>query len=405
VPQIAAGGDSGAARGTFRAPRASKRVARTKNRVAYSAALSIQGEAEVANARSAAEELALAEQCDAGGAHDDAIDALARATQLGDVEATTRLGKRLIVGKDAPLLPTDGAGLLIDAVNRGGAEAAARLAVLAAVGVYVEPGLGHALQLAALAAQRGWRPARSQLLALTPDRDLASVAERAPPPESYWQRLAGSIDLGVWTSAAAGKTLSESPLIRVFDAFIPEPACRWLIAAAGHLLKRALVYDAVGGRDYASNTRTNSWAQFDLMGCDLLHVLVQLRMQAACGLPLRNMEATSILHYARGQEITNHFDFVDPGLPNYDQEIERNGQRVLTFLVYLNDDYAAGETEFPALGLIHKGRRGEGLFFVNALENNKPDLRTVHAGRPPASGEKWIVSQFIRNRRVLGVES
>ena len=42
------------------------------------------------------------------GAHDDAINALARATKLGDVEATTRLGKRLIVGDRAPLLPTEG---------------------------------------------------------------------------------------------------------------------------------------------------------------------------------------------------------------------------------------------------------------------------------------------------------
>ena len=359
----------------------------------------------MASVRSAAEELTFAEQCDADGAHDEAIGALARATQLGDVEATTRLAKRLIVGKDAPLLPVEGAGLLIEAVKRGGAEAAARLAVLAAVGVYVEPGLGHALHLTAMAAQRGWRPAQVQLLALTPDRERASAAERSPPPESFWQPLAASIDINTWTSAPAGGTLSASPLIRNFEAFVPERVCAWLIGSARHLLKRALVYDAVGGRDYASSTRTNSWAQFDLMGCELIHVLVQLRMQAACGLPLCNMEATSILHYAVGQEIANHFDFVDPDLPNYAQEIERNGQRVLTFLVYLNDDYDGGHTEFPALGITHKGKRGEGLALVNSLEDNKPDLRTVHAGRPPTSGEKWIVSQFIRNRRVLGPAS
>jgi hypothetical protein len=114
------------------------------------------------------------------------------------------------------------------------------------------------------------------------------------------------------------------------------------------------------------------------------------------------MEATAVLHYAVGEESSNHFDFVSPEIPNYAQEIEKNGQRVLTFLVYLNDDYDGGETDFPKLGLAHKGRRGEGLFFVNALDNNEPDLRTVHAGRPPTKGEKWIVSQFIRNRRLLG---
>jgi hypothetical protein len=197
-------------------------------------------------------------------------------------------------------------------------------------------------------------------------------------------------------------TLHAAPLVRAFENLISDPICQWLIQASSGRLKRALVYDAVGGKDFASETRTNSWAQFDLMECEFIHLLVQTRMQAACGYPLHNMEATAILHYAVGEQITNHFDFVDPRIPNYEQEIRTNGQRVLTFLIYLNDDYEGGETEFPELGVIHKGRRGEGLFFVNALENNEPDLRMVHAGRPPTKGEKWIVSQFVRSRRVLG---
>jgi prolyl 4-hydroxylase len=360
-------------------------------------------ELKVPSVRSAAEELSLAEQCDAQGAHDDAINALARATKLGDVEATTRLAKRLIVGDRAPLLPADGAGFLIDAMNRGGAEAAARLAVLAAAGVYVEPSLPGALRLAALAAQRGWRTAQTQLLALTADRELASLAERGPTPANYWQRVADGIVLEQWTSPPAGETLHESPLIRRFERFVADEVCRWLIDFSRGRLTRALVYDPVGRRELATRNRTNSWAQFDLMTSELIHLLVQLRMQAACGLPLCNMEATAVLHYAAGEESTNHFDFVSPEIPGYDQEIAANGQRVMTFLVYLNEDYDDGRTDFPELRIAHKGRRGEGLYFVNALKNNVPDLRTLHAGRPPTRGEKWIVSQFIRSRRVLGV--
>ena len=357
----------------------------------------------MSSVRSAADELALAEQCDARGAHDDAIDALARATKLGDVEATTRLGKRLIVGHNAPLLPTEGAGFLIDAVNRGGAEAAARLAVLAIAGVYVEPSLGQSLRLVALAAKRGWRSAQAQLLAVTTNRELAAAGARDPLPADYWQRVADSIDLADWSTPPAGETLHESPLIRAFPGFVSDRVCAWLMDFSRGRLERALVYDAVGEQNIATRNRTNSWAQFDLMGSEWVHLLVQLRMQAASGLPLCNMEATAVLHYAVGEESTNHFDFVSPQTPNYAKEIERNGQRVLTFLVYLNEDYDGGLTDFPELGFAHKGRRGEGFFFVNADEQNTPDLRTLHAGRPPTRGEKWIVSQFIRNRRVLGV--
>jgi prolyl 4-hydroxylase len=351
----------------------------------------------------AAEQLAIAERCDAQGDHDNAIDALARATQLGDIEGTTRLGKRLITGKNAPLLPTQGAGFLIEAFNKGGAEAAARLAVLAAAGVYVQPSLPEAIRLLAAAADRGWVEAQDQILALTHGGGETAPATAASRNAARdWHRIAGAIDLDFWTAAPVGKLLSESPLIRSFADFVPDAVCRWLIDRSTGRLERALVYAAAEGRDYASETRTNSWAQFDLMECDLIHLLIQLRMQAACGVPLHNMEANAILHYATGEEITNHFDFVDPRTPNYEQDVAKNGQRIITFLVYLNDDYEGGETEFPELGISHTGQRGEGLYFVNTLENNEPDLRTVHAGRPPTRGEKWIVSQFIRGRRVLG---
>ena len=123
----------------------------------------------MATARTVAEEILLAEQCDANGAHDDAINALSRATQLGSIEATTRLAKRLISGNRAPLLPSQGTGFLIEAVNRGGAEAAARLAVLVAAGVYIEQSLPFALRLVTMAAERGWPTAQTQLIALTGD--------------------------------------------------------------------------------------------------------------------------------------------------------------------------------------------------------------------------------------------
>ncbi|HEY0342726.1 MAG TPA: 2OG-Fe(II) oxygenase, partial [Steroidobacteraceae bacterium] len=146
---------------------------------------------------------------------------------------------------------------------------------------------------------------------------------------------------------------------------------------------------------------TNAVASSNLAEVELLDLLVQARMAAACGIPTRNMEAPAVLHYDVGEQITEHFDFVDPQTPNYAQELARNGQRVVTFLVYLNDDYEGGETGFPTLGFTHKGRGGEGLFFVNALPDMQPDLRMLHTGRPPTRGEKWIVSQFIRSRETI----
>jgi prolyl 4-hydroxylase len=334
----------------------------------------------------------------------NSIEALARATQTGDVEALTQLGKRLLVGDEVPLLPQKGAGFLIEAANRGGAEAAARLAVLAAAGVGVQQSWNDALGLLIAAAERGWQPAQAQLLALTestnqlPPSTGCSVNE-----QTSWPQLGATVDLAWWLGAAPpGRTLSAEPRVRAFERLIPDRVCDWLIRHARPRLVRARVYDSIGEREAVSETRTNSAASFNLMEAELAQLLVQARMAAACGLPLRNMEAPAVLHYEVGQQITDHYDFIDPASPNYAAQIARQGQRAVTFLVYLNDEYAGGETDFPRLSVRHKGQRGEGLYFVNALADGAPDRRALHAGLPPARGEKWIVSQFIRGRALLG---
>ena len=59
-----------------------------------------------------------------------------------------------------------------------------------------------------------------------------------------------------------------------------------------------------------------------------------------------------------------------------------------------------GETAFPLMGFNHKGIGGDGIFFVNVKQDGTPDGRSLHAGRPPTGGEKWLLSQFVRARPV-----
>src|SRR5262245_39057236 len=343
--------------------------------------------------------LTVAAEHDLAGRHDDAINALARAAQSGDLDAMTELGKRLIIGDKGPLLPKDGAGLLIDAFKGGHPEAALKLATLTALGAHVEQNWRGALAFLVFAAQHGSESARGQL------RALAGTAEDASTGAQQWMKLAQRVDLVKWTTAPPGETLCANPLVRVHRNFAPDSVCEWLIERARPNLKRALIYDPVGGKDIADHMRTNSAAGFDLMHADLVQVAVQCRMSAAVGVSVHQMEGPTVLHYAKGEEITNHYDFVNPRIPNYDAEIKDRGQRIITFLVYLNDDYEGGETDFPSLGLRYHGGKGQGLFFTNALANGEPDLRMVHAGLPPKDKEKWLMSQFIRNRIVLGARA
>jgi prolyl 4-hydroxylase len=351
--------------------------------------------------QSTANEIEAAAGFDAAGKHDDAINALALGAQRGDVEALTQLGKRLVTGDRAPELPREGVGFLMDALQRGGAEAALRLAPLAALGAHTRQSWDDALGLLVIAAERGSQPARGQLAVLSADRALAQAAAQPLLARDLWRQLAKTVDVAACSTAPPGETLHAAPDVRVFREFATPAACAWLIERARGKLKRARVYDAAGRRDIEDGSRTNTVAEFNLVEVDLVQVAMQARMSAACGIPRENMEAPAILHYEVGEQIVNHYDFVDPGSPNYEREIASRGERVITFLVYLNDDYDGGETDFPTLRVSHRGRVREGLYFVNALPDGKPDERMLHAGRPPTRGEKWIVSQFVRNRAAL----
>jgi prolyl 4-hydroxylase len=355
-------------------------------------------------------ELALAQRHDADGRYDDAINELARGTAKGDLPCMRQLGKRLLTGENAPLLAADGARFLLEAANKGDAEAAARTAALTALGLYRAQSWTDALRWLTVAAERGLQNAQEQLTALATDAALANEPTRAAanarlatkaPPANHWQRLASEIDLAAWQTSPTARDLCVDPQVRTFEGFISASVCQWIIDQARGRLVRARVYDAANSKDLISVTRTNSAATRNLAEVELLDLLLQARMSAACRIPMRNMEAPAVLHYAVGEQITDHFDFVDPDTPNYTQELARNGQRVVTFLVYLNDDYEGGVTGFPTLGFSHKGRRGEGLYFVNALPDMQPDLRMLHTGSPPTRGEKWIVSQFIRSRETI----
>ena len=331
-----------------------------------------------------------AAELDRAGRHYEALDFLARAARVGDAEAMAVLGRKLVLGSGAPCRPADGVSLLRDAETGGDAAAAGFLAVLAAGGFYGAQDWGAALAHLERSAELGDEAAGRQLAILA---GSPASGDRAAPR--------GSVDLGRWLAAPEARVLSASPRILAISGMAPPEACDWIVAQCDGRLVRAEVDDPRTGLPVMGQTRTNRVANFGLGDTCLLNVLLQARIAAAAGVPFAAMEAFAVLNYRPGEEASEHYDFLDPEVPAYAEEISRVGQRVATALLYLNDDYAGGETDFPELGLRHKGGKGDALVFFSTDPAGAPDRRTRHAGRPPAAGEKWVLSQFIRDRRMV----
>jgi prolyl 4-hydroxylase len=262
------------------------------------------------------------------------------------------------------------------------------MAALTAGGAYVPQDWPRALQLLGQAATAGDPAARGQLQCLQP----------AGAQPADWPAMALRVPLAEWLRPADQERLHEK--VRRVPALAPVAVCDWLIGrAAGHL-QPALVYDSVSRSNSVHEMRTNTMAPFGYATYDVVQFLVQARMSLTCGYPMQHCETPMVLNYQVGQQITPHFDFIDAQARDYAEQIREQGQRMITFLLYLNDDYQGGETTFPELGIVHRGAAGEGLYFINAHPDLAPDRRMLHTGSPPTAGEKWVVTQFIVSKRL-----
>jgi hypothetical protein len=281
------------------------------------------------------------------------------------------------------------------------ADAAHRMAIKTAEGDEIPQDWAAALDHLQHAAELGSHLAQAELAGLSGEWALANdILAGEAVPESRWSRFRSAIDLAKWLEPLGRPDLSEAPRIAIVEDIAVPEMCDWLIARARPRTGRVNVYDRKKDEYRISNLRTNHACFFRGRDRDFFFAILRARIADVTETGVDQMESPSVLHYLVGQEFQPHFDILlDPDSPDYAKKFAEGGQRALTFLLSLNDDYEGGETEFPVLGERWKGRKGSALFFWSVEPDGKLDPLTLHAGLPPTRGEKWMLSQWIRNRR------
>jgi prolyl 4-hydroxylase len=288
------------------------------------------------------------------------------------------------------------------ATETSDADATRIAALKAGAGAGVPQDWAAALDHLRRAARLGSRMALAELAALAGDWVAAHrlLAGEALSP-SCADPVSASIDLAKWLEPPQSMTISENPRIVAVANMAGADLCDWVIARARGKLSAAATSDRLSGEDYIfSNVRTNSACDFRGAEADLVVATLRARIAALTGTRLDSFESVHVLHYGVGEEFRPHLDATfDSRAPDYPAIYAAGRQRVLTFLLALDDDFDGGETEFPVIGIRWKPRRGRGLFFWNVDPDGAVDRRTLHAGRPVTRGEKWILSQWIAGRR------
>lgn len=267
---------------------------------------------------------------------------------------------------------------IMAAAEAGDARAILLAAYAAGVGYGRAIDLDEALGLLNGAAERGEADARAQMAMLKAGGDM--------------------VDLRAWIAPRPTRVVNDAPRISMADGFLEPTLCAWLIRRGEPLQEPAYVYDPKTGQAARDELRSNSSGSFKLTDLDLPLILVRHRIAKTIGVPVEHFERTSVFRYRVGQTFADHADYISP---SFSAEIRQRGQRPFTFLAYLNDGFEGGETHFLPIDRKFRGGVGDALIWRNVDEHGAPDPGAHHAGAPPTKGEKWALSQFIRDKPQL----
>jgi hypothetical protein len=310
--------------------------------------------------------------------------------------------KRLLVGRDGPFAPEEGVAALERLASAGDSDALCTMATLRGAGAWTRHSWPEAMALLQEAAELGSADARAQLLVLTPDNELASqIRIGAARDPDRWRGLADSVDLGAWVTPQPPVQVCESPRVWTAEKFTTPELCEWLISRGRDRFKPALMRDATTGVAQALDSRTCSDFVFDVVDGGVVMLLLRIKISNITSIPVPHMEPPQIFHYAIGEEIQPHYDYLFDGKTAYGPDGTYKGDRLATFLLYLNDGYEGGELEFPYGSYRYKGRPGDGIFFASQRDK-KPDPKSLHGATPVTRGEKFILSQWIHNQPFRG---
>jgi|tagenome__1003787_1003787.scaffolds.fasta_scaffold20974832_2 prolyl 4-hydroxylase len=222
-------------------------------------------------------------------------------------------------------------------------------------------------------------------------RALARLADEARTDRlrAAMFQLIGSMNLtasGEPARVASGERLSDAPKVAIFRQGFTPQECDFLIAVAEPTYEESKVIGTDG--DIRTLLRTSDGSTMHWLIEDPATHAINRRLAAFTGTNVDQGEPLHVLRYRPGQEYRPHVDWV----------IDEN-PRILTALVYLNEEYTGGETEFIRTGLKVRGHKGDVLVFRSQADDGGLDPLAEHAGLPVISGTKYLASRWIRARK------
>lgn len=187
------------------------------------------------------------------------------------------------------------------------------------------------------------------------------------------------------------------PNVARLSNLVTAEECAQLIEHARAKLTRSVVIDNESGAESVSEVRTSRGGYFN-KNENALVTEIEARLEALTGIPVSHGEPMQILHYGPENRYLPHHDYFDATSPGSARVLATGGQRIATFVIYLNDVEGGGDTVFPEQNLSVKPHRGSTVYFEYMNGRGDLDSRCLHSGAPVTAGEKWVLTKWLRER-------
>ena len=198
----------------------------------------------------------------------------------------------------------------------------------------------------------------------------------------------------------------KAPYICRLRDFLDPRECQHIIDLCNERFKRSEVTGDKVGENNVELSRTSYSCHMKKAETDIIKE-IERKASKVCGVPIDNIEPLQVVRYYPQQKYDAHNDWF------YDNKLKN--QRYKTILVYLNDDFEGGSTDFVHNDVKVKAvpKRGDGIFWYNCWKppnsNGHSESKcagdclcfeqSLHQGSPPTKGVKYALNIWVRFKK------
>ena len=183
--------------------------------------------------------------------------------------------------------------------------------------------------------------------------------------------------------------------IFTIDNFATDEECDHLcsLILANH--SRSMVSGQGDKASVVDDFRTSSTSTLDTN--DPIVSNINTRMTLEVDMPVENGESVQGQLYEVGQQFKHHHDYFMDN--SYNNHCLSSGQRVWTFMLYLNDVEEGGETNFKEINQSFTPKKGMAVVWRDSHGTGKENPASLHAGMSVIKGQKMVITKWFRENK------